>query len=103
MAEGRGREQAAEQVERLRADRPAPCGLGLLAPRPALLGPRLDLFEASRVDAEELVHRRAVGLAELVVAVVAVAAAGVVRHRLVVRDVAGRLLEIRGQAPALQD
>ena len=100
VAQGRGGQQPAQQVERLGADRAPPGRLGLLAARPALGRPGLDRLKAARVDREQLVHRGAELGAELVVAVVAVAAAG---HRLVVGDVAGRLLEVGGEAAALQD
>ena len=57
-------------------------------------------LEAAGVDREQLVHRRPVGLAQPLVAVVAIA--GAAGHRLVVGDVAGGLLEIGGEAAALQ-
>ncbi len=95
-------QQAAQEVERLGADRAPPGALGLaVAARPALGRPRLDGLEAARVDPEQLVHRRAVGGAEVVVGVVAVAAGAL--DRLVVGDVAGRLLEVGGEPAALKD
>ena len=100
VAEGRRRQQAAQQVERLGPDRAPPGALGLLvAAGPALRRPLLDLAERARVDREDLVHRRRELRAELVVAVEAVAAFG---QRLVVGDVAGRLLQVGGEAAALQ-
>jgi hypothetical protein len=60
------------------------------------------LAERGRVDPEDLVHRRRELGPEDVVAVVAVAAAGGVRERPVVGDVAGRLLEVGGEAPPLE-
>ena len=101
MAEGRGREHAPQQVERLGADRAPPGALRLLGPRPALRRPRLNRLEAAGVDPEQLVHGGLVGLAQLLVAVVAVAAA--LLHRLVVGDVARRLLQVGGQPAALED
>ena len=59
--------------------------------------------QRARVDREDLVHRGAELGPEPLVAVVAVAAAGVLGQRLVVGDVAGRLLEVGGEAAALQD
>ena len=103
VAQGRGGEQAAQEVERLGADRAPPGRLRLLAPRPALGGPGLDPLERARVDREQLVHRLPVLGTELVVAVVAEAAAGVLGERLVVGDVSGRLLEVGGEAAALED
>ena len=103
MAQGRRRQQAAQQVERLGADRALPGPLRLVvAARPALGRPGLDPLERARVDREDLVHRGAELGPEPLVAVVAVAAAGVLGQRLVVGDVAGRLLEVGGEAAALQ-
>ncbi len=100
MAEGRRRQQAAQQVERLGPDRALPGALGLaVAARPALGRPGLYLSQRARVDPEQLVHRGGELGAELLVAVIAVAAAG---NWLVVGDVAGRLLQVRGDAAALQ-
>ena len=60
VAQRRRGQQAAQQVERLGADRAPPGPLGLaVAARPALGGPRLDPLQRARVDREELVHRRA--------------------------------------------
>ena len=61
-------------------------------------------LEAPRIDLEQLVHRRRVVVSELGVAVVA-PAPGLRRRgvdRAVVGDVARRLLEVGGEAPALQ-
>ena len=100
VAERRRRQQAAQQVQRLGPDRAPPGALGLaVAARPALRRPVLDLLQRARVDPEQLVHRAPELGAELVVAVEAVAAAG---HRLVVGDVAGRLLQVGGEAAALE-
>ena len=63
------------------------------------LDPRAHARERLGVGTEQRVHRRLVLGAELGVPVVAVAAA---RHRGVVGDVAGRLLEVGGQARALE-
>ena len=104
MAEGGGGEQAAQQVERLGADRALPRPLGLAVPAgPALGGPCFYLAQQARVDREDLVHRGAELGAEVVVAVVAVAAAGIVGERLVVGDIAGGLLQVGGEAPSLQN
>ena len=103
MAQGRRRQQSAEEVERLGFDGALPGRLGLVAARPAFRRPLPDLGERGRVDREELLHRLGVGGAELAVAVEAVAAAGRVRQRLVVGDVAGRLLEVSREAAALED
>ena len=60
VAQGRRRQQPAQQVKRLGADRAAPGRLGLVvAARPALRRPRFDRLEAARVDREQLVHRGA--------------------------------------------
>ncbi len=93
----------AQQVEGLGADRALPGPLRFAVPaRPALRCPLLDLRQRARVDPEELVHRRAELGPELLVAVVAVAAAGIVGQRHVVGDVAGRLLQVGGEPPPLQ-
>ena len=60
----------------------------------------LHLDQGVGVDAEDLVHRFGEARTEVLVPEVAVAAA---RHLLVVGDVAGRLLEVGGEAAALQD
>ena len=86
----RGGQQAAQQVERLCADRALVRGLGLaVGAREALVGPCLDERQALRVGVEEVVHRGLVVGPERGVAPVAVAALG---HRRVVGDVASRLL-----------
>src|ERR671910_1469859 len=99
VAERRGGQQPTQKVECLGLDRTPPRGLGLLAAGPLLGRPRLHGLEAARVDPEQLVHRRAVGLAELLAGVVAVAP---VREGPVVGDVARGLLQVGGEAPALQ-
>ncbi len=100
VAERRRRQQPAQQVERLGPDRALPGALRFaVAARPALGRPGLDRGQRARVDAEDLVHRRAEPRAQLLVAVEAVAAVG---QRLVVGDVAGRLLQVGGEAAALQ-
>ena len=91
----RSRSSAFALIERSQA------ASGSLAAGPALRGPLLTCQRA-RVDPEELVHRRRVLGAELLVAVVAIAAPRRVGQGLVVGDVAGRLLEVGGQAAALQ-
>src|SRR5262249_33871912 len=91
---------AAQQVEGLGADRAPPRPLGLLvAPRPALRGPGLDLGQRARVDREQLRHRRRERRPEPLVAVEPVAAAG---ELVVIWDVAGRLLEVGGETASLQ-
>ena len=103
VAEGRRRQQPAQQVERLRPDRALPGPLGLaVAARPALRRPLLDLGQRARVDREQVVHRRRELGAELLVAVVAEAAAGLLGERPVVGDVAGGLLEVGGEAAPLE-
>ena len=62
--------------------------------------PLLHPLEASRVDREQLVHRAGVLRAELVAGVVAIAAG---LERAVVGDVARGLLEVGGEAAALED
>jgi hypothetical protein len=87
VAQGARRQQAAKEVEGLRADGTPPGALGLLGiARPPFGGPGLDSLEAAGVELEELVHGLAVALPQLVVRVVAVAAAAL--DRLVVGDVA---------------
>jgi hypothetical protein len=83
------------------ADRSSPRALGVRVPaRPAIGRPGLDTRQRLCVRVEERVHRGAVFRPEHVIAPVAVAAH---RHRAVVGDVAGGLLEVGGQPAALQD
>ena len=89
----RSRSSALARIERCQAPS------GSCPARPALGRPGLDLGQRARVDREQLVHRRPEFRAQLLVAVEAVATAG---QRLVVGDVAGRLLEVGGEATALQ-
>ena len=101
VRERRRRQDAADEVERLRAHG-APVRSRRLSLRRGelLVHPRGDAREQRRVGGEELVHRRLVRRAEPRVAVVAVAEA---LERVVVGDVARRLLEVGGQAWPLQD
>ncbi len=105
VAQGCGGEQAAQQVQGLRGDRPAVGRAGLAVRRRiGTVGPRDDARQAVRVDPEDLVHRGLVGGAELLVAVVAVPRFGLGGvHRGVVGDVARGLLEVGPQPRALQD
>src|SRR5262249_33922372 len=96
------REEAPEQVECLRPDRPLPGLIGLVPARPALGGPLPYLGERARVDREQLLHRSGVLGAELVIPVETVPPACRLRERLVVRDVARGLLQVGGEAAALQ-
>src|SRR4051812_6411406 len=74
VAERRGGEEAAQEVERLGPDRAAPGRLGLLvAARPTGRRPLLDSAQRARVDDEDLIHRGDELGAELVFAVEAVA------------------------------
>jgi hypothetical protein len=100
VAERRRRQQPAHCVERLRVDRAPPDGLGLLAARVALAGPRAYSFETLAVQREDPLHRLGVWRAEALVPEVAVAAA---RELAVVGDVARGLLEVGRKAPALED
>ena len=103
VRERAGRQQAAQQVERLGLERARVGGLGLVvAARELARRPGDDLGQGGGVGSEQLVHRRGVGGAELGVAVVAIAA-GRIGHRRVVGDVAGRLLQVGGQPRALED
>ena len=103
VAEGRGREQAAEEVERLGPDRAPPGALGLLVPGASVPPPTT---RPARANASR--SRRArpsppeLG-PELVVAVVAEAAPDLIWHRLVVGDVPSRLLEVGRESAALED
>jgi hypothetical protein len=101
VGERRGREQPAHEVERFRADgAPVRGGRLVLARGEALGRPLRHADEQPRVRLEQIVHRRLVRRAEARVAVIPVAVA--VEH-VVVRDVAGRLLEVRGEARPLQE
>ena len=90
----RSRSSALARIER----RQAPSGSS--SPRGQRAAAHSSTSPSERgVDREDLVHRRGELRAELVVAVEAVAAFG---QRLVVGDVAGRLLQVGGEAAALQ-
>ena len=96
-----GRQQPAQQVERLGLDRAPVRRLGLVGAR----GKRSSAHaitrgSASRIGVEQEVHRPLVLGAELGVAPVAVAEA--LGHRRVVGDVARRLLEVGGEPAALE-
>ncbi len=99
----RGRQQSAQQVERLCVD-----GARVGAPRLAVgrregaLRPRAHARQRCGVDREQVVHGGLVLGSQLVIAVVAVAARGI-GQRGVVGDIAGRLLEVGGEPGPLED
>lgn len=105
VTEGRGRQQSTQQVERLGPDRAVVGGRRrAVRRRVALAAPGRDPRQQVGVDPEQLVHRRLVAGLERGVAVVAVAALAVGRRdRLVVRDVARRLLEVGADPGTLED
>ena len=97
----RGGQQPAQQVERLGLDRARVRRLGDVGrPREALRGPRLHARQRIGVGVEQPVHRPRVFGPELGRAPVAVA--GAAGHRLVVGDVARRLLQVRRQPRPLE-
>ena len=94
----RSRSSALARIERRQAPSGSPSPRGQRSAAQAST-----CSQRARVDREQLVHRRPELRAQLCVAVVAVAAPGVAGERLVVGDVAGRLLQVGGEAAALQD
>ena len=100
VAEGGRRQKPPHRVERLRLDRALPDALGLVSARVLLGRPLPYALETCRVEVEDAFHRLGVGGAQALVPVVAVPPA---RKPAVVGDVARRLLQIGGEAAALED
>ena len=101
VRERRRREDAADEVERLRLDGATMRGRRLsLRGRELLVHPGRDAREERGVRGEQLVHRGLVRRAEALIPVVAVAEPVELG---VVRDVARGLLEVGGEPRALQD